>query len=162
VSAELEESATSSTPQVSNAMASCVAVDLPTEVIVVVALTTVDVVSSPLGSGEPGHTVLLVVTLPPLPVPVEKQFTLVGVVLSSCRVPEENEFALLIACEEKDAHAAVAGTVTKTHRAATASGLIGRRRRGACLNRWSSPRSRSMLVGVPSCVCSGRTLSPSS
>jgi hypothetical protein len=66
-------------------------------VIVVVALRTVDVVSSPLGRGEPGHTVLLTPTVPPLPEPVEKQFTLVGVVLSSCRVPDENEFALLIA-----------------------------------------------------------------
>jgi hypothetical protein len=74
--AELEESATSAAPQESKETFAPVAFAVPTELRVVVADCTVDVVSSTVGRGVPEHTASFVLTVPPLPVPVEKQFTL--------------------------------------------------------------------------------------
>jgi hypothetical protein len=93
---ELEESATSAAPHESNETVPLVAFDVPTELKVVVADSTVEVVISPVGRGEPEHTELFVLTVPPLPEPVEKQFTLPGVCAWSCSVPTEKRFALLM------------------------------------------------------------------
>jgi hypothetical protein len=71
VSAELEESATWATPHESNETFAAVAFELPTELRVVVADTTVVEVSSAEGSGVPGQVALFVLTGPPLPDPVE-------------------------------------------------------------------------------------------
>jgi len=71
VLADLDESATSATPQETNETVAPVAFAVPTEVRVVVADCTVPVVSSPVGRGVPEQVASLVPTVPPLPVPVE-------------------------------------------------------------------------------------------
>src|ERR1700728_587716 len=96
VLAELDESATSATPQESKETLAEVAFDVPTELRLVVADCTVEVVSSTVGSGVPEQTELFVLTVPPLPEPVEKQFTLPEVCPCSCSVPAEKRLALLM------------------------------------------------------------------
>jgi hypothetical protein len=71
VSSELDESATSATPQESSETVAPVGFAVPTELSDVVAVTTVDEVSSTVGSGVPEHWASLVLTVPPLPEPVE-------------------------------------------------------------------------------------------
>jgi len=96
VLAELEESATLATPQERSAIVPLVGDTVPTEAIVEDADSTVEVVSSPVGMGVPVHWVLLADTVPPLPLPVEKQLTDPEVVDSICTVPAENLLALLM------------------------------------------------------------------
>ncbi|MGH9006787.1 MAG: hypothetical protein ACRDV6_03580 [Acidimicrobiales bacterium] len=57
--------------------------------------TALEVVSVPLGRGLPAQVAVLVPTVPPDPVPVEKQFTDPEVVSSSWRVPSAKVFESL-------------------------------------------------------------------
>jgi hypothetical protein len=72
-----------------------VALEVPTELIVEVADSVVEVVSSPVGRGLPEQRATFVLTVPPLPVPVEKQLMGPGAWLYSWSVPAENLFELL-------------------------------------------------------------------
>jgi len=69
--AELDESARSATPQETSVTAAVAGLEEPTERRVLDAVKTVEVLSSPIGIGDPGHSALFVMTIPPEPDPVE-------------------------------------------------------------------------------------------